>query len=326
MEDKNIYSKHEKKIEKHHEQIEEKKEEPSKEYREQKEGLSKEYRERKEERRERYEEYKEFVEERREEINALMSQKSLKDIIRGAFSIKADTAEPEIIRERILSGGKVTGTNMVIMICAIMIASVGLTVNSTAVIIGAMLVSPLMGSILALAYGSVTRNPVLLEKHGTGFILQIVVSLLTSTLYFMIAPIHTATPELLARTSPSFYDVLIATFGGIAGIIGQTREDKANTVIPGVAIATALMPPICTCGFSMANGNWDMFKGAGYLFIINCYFIYSAAEVVLAILDLPEAAKLSPEERKKFRRRKYRTTFIVLLPCIAFLFSIHMQG
>ena len=268
----------------------------------------------------------ERIEERREEINALMSEKSLKDIINSAFSIKADTAEPEIIRERILSGGKVTGTNMVIMMCAIMIASVGLTVNSTAVIIGAMLVSPLMGSILALAYGSVTRNSILLERHGTGFILQIFMSLLTSTIYFLIAPISVATPELMARTSPSFYDVLIATFGGIAGIIGQTREDKANTVIPGVAIATALMPPICTCGFSIANGDWGMLKGAAYLFIINCYFIYSSAELVLSVLDLPEAAKLSPVERKKYRRRKLRTSIIVLLPCIAFLFSIHMQN
>ena len=221
---------------------------------------------------------------------------------------------------------EIHGSNMWILMLAIFIASIGLNVNSTAVIIGAMPVSPLMGSILALAYGSVTRNPILLERHGTGFILQIVVSLLTSTIYFLIAPISVATPELLARTSPSFYDVLIATFGGIAGIIGQTREDKSNTVIPGVAIATALMPPICTCGFSIANGNWEMLKGAAYLFVINCYFIYSAAEVVLAVLDLPEAAKLSPTERKKYRRRKYRTTFIVLLPCIAFLFSIHMQG
>ncbi|MBR1816316.1 MAG: DUF389 domain-containing protein [Lachnospiraceae bacterium] len=279
-----------------------------------------------EERREHIQERKEIVHEHYEEINKQLATKSFKEILMGTFSIKEDTAAPEVIRDRILSGGKVTGTNMVIMSCAIMIASIGLTVNSIPVIIGAMLVSPLMGSLHAIAYGSVTGNGYMIERYLTGIIMQTVISLLTSTVYFMIAPITNATSELLARTSPSFYDVFIAIFGGVAGIIGQTREDKANNVIPGVAIATAIMPPLCTCGYSIANQNWGMLKGAAYLYIINCYFIYSSAEVVLTLLKLPEGVKLSPEERKRYTIRKVRTTFIVLLPCIALLFSIRMWG
>ena len=271
------------------------------------------------------EESRELLHEHYEEINKQISGKSFKEILAGTFSIKEDTAAPEVIRDRILSGGQVTGTNMVIMSCAIMIASIGLTVNSIPVIIGAMLVSPLMGSLHAIAYGSVTGNGYMIERYLTGIIMQTIISLVTSTIYFTLAPISTATSELLARTSPSFYDVLIAIFGGVAGIIGQTREDKANNVIPGVAIATAIMPPLCTCGFSLANHNWEMLKGAGYLYLINCYFIYSSAEVVLTLLKLPEGVKLTPDEKRRYTIRKVRTTLIVLLPCIVLLFSLGMK-
>ncbi|WP_298517321.1 DUF389 domain-containing protein [uncultured Methanobrevibacter sp.] len=185
-----------------------------------------------------------------------------------------------------MDGGQVTGTNICVLVCAMVIASVGLNMSSTAVIIGAMLISPIMGSILASAYGSVSADYPLLRNHMIGFGLQIAISVAAASIYFLLSPVKEPTAELMARTAPTFYDVLIAFFGGLAGIIGQTRLDKTNTVIPGVAIATALMPPLCTCGYSIANGRLDMLLGAGYLFIINAYFIFLAASAILTVLKI----------------------------------------
>lgn len=130
--------------------------------------------------------------------------------------------------------------------------------------------------------------------------------------------------ELLARTSPTFFDVLIAFFGGLAGIIGQTRLDKTNTVIPGVAIATALMPPLCTCGYSIANGQWNMLLGAGYLFIINAYFIFLAASIILSVLEIPKTKELTEKEWRRYRYRMVRNTIIIAIPSIvALYFMVH---
>ena len=167
-----------------------------------------------------------------------------------------------------MDGGKLTETNMCVLVCAMVIASVGLNMSLTAVIIGAMLISPIMGSILASAYGCVSADYNLLRNHMIGFGLQIAISVSAAAIYFFLSLVKELTVELLARTSSTFYDVLIAFFGGLAGIIGQTRLDKTNTVIPGVAIATALMLPLCTCGYSIATGRWDMLLGVAYLFII----------------------------------------------------------
>jgi uncharacterized membrane protein len=146
--------------------------------------------------------------------------------------------------------------------------------------------------------------------------LQILISVVAATIYFLLSPVKEPTVELLARTSPSFYDVLIAFFGGIAGIIGQTRQDKTNTVIPGVAIATALMPPLCTCGYSIANGRLDMLLGAGYLFILNAYFIFLSASIVLSILKIPKTRELTEKEWKMHRFRMIRNTIIITIPSI----------
>ena len=240
----------------------------------------------------------------------------MKTMLKNMFSLKADTASHEEIRERLLSGGKITGTNMCVLICAMVIASVGLNVSSTAVIIGAMLISPLMGSILAMAYGLVSNDFRLLRNHGVGFVMQIVISLATSTVYFLLSPLKEATPELLARTSPTFFDVLIATAGGVAGIIGQTRKGLFNNIIPGVAIATALMPPICTCGYSIANGNWRMLGGAAYLFLVNAYFIFLASAVILSVLKTPKVRQLTEKEWKRLRFKMIRNTLIILLPSL----------
>ena len=249
-------------------------------------------------------------------------EQTVKEKLKMAFSLSADSASNDEIRSRLLDGGKVTGTNMCVLVCAMVIASVGLNVSSTAVIIGAMLISPLMGSILASAYASVAADYPLLRNHVIGFMLQIAISVTAAAIFFFISPIKEPTVELLARTSPNFFDVLIAFFGGIAGIIGQTRQDKANTVIPGVAIATALMPPLCTCGYSIANGRWDMLLGAGYLFIINAYFIFLSAGIILTVLKIPKTRELTPEEWKKRRARMIRNTIIIIIPSLVALYSM----
>ena len=159
--------------------------------------------------------------------------------------------------------------------------------NSTAVVIGAMLISPLMGPILATGFGFATLNFTVVKSGILRLSLQVTIAVLASALYFYISPVQAATSELLARTEPNIFDVFIAIFGGLAGIIGQTRKTLDN-VIPGVAIATALMPPLCTAGYGLANGNWQYFIGAGYLFFINAFFIFFAAFIVLkGVYSLP---------------------------------------
>lgn len=245
---------------------------------------------------------------------------TIKEKFRKIFSLSEDSASNEEIRQRLLDGGKVTGTNMCVLVCAMIIASVGLNVSSTAVIIGAMLISPIMGSILASAYASVSGDYSLLRKHATGFGLQIVISVTAASIYFLLSPVKEPTVELIARTSPNFFDVLVAFFGGLAGIIGQTREDKTNTVIPGVAIATALMPPLCTCGYAIANGRVDMLLGAGYLFILNSYFIFMSAAIILSILKIPKMKELTRKEWLVRRFRMVRNTIIIAIPSIVALY------
>lgn len=249
-------------------------------------------------------------------------KETIKVKFKRMFSLSEDSASNEEIRSRLLDGGKVTGTNMCVLVCAMVIASVGLNMSSTAVIIGAMLISPIMGSILASAYASVSTDYPLLHKHALGFGVQIAISVTAAMVYFLLSPVKEPTAELLARTGPTFFDVLIAFFGGIAGIIGQTRQDKTTTVIPGVAIATALMPPLCTCGYSIANGRWDMLFGAGYLFILNAYFIFLSACIILSLLKIPKTRELTDKEWKKRRFRMIRNTIIIMLPSIVAVYTM----
>ncbi len=257
-----------------------------------------------------------------ENDNANQQREKVKQTFAKLFSISEDRASNEEIRDRLLSGGKVTGTNMCIMVCAILIASVGLRTNSVAVIIGAMLISPLMGSILAISYGTVSNDPYLVRKHAIGFAMQILFSVATAAIYFAFSSLKEPTEQLLARTSPGITDVIIAIAGGVAGIIGQTRNDKFNNIIPGVAIATALMPPLCTCGYCIANGKLQLLAGAAYLFVINTYFIYASSCVVLYLLEIPKVKKLSEKEWKRLRHKSIRNTILVLLPIILIAFQI----
>ena len=203
------------------------------------------------------------------------------------FNIHFERADDTTIAKRLIGGAKIKGPALVTLILSIFIASIGLNMNSTAVVIGAMLISPLMGPILAIGFGFATLNFTVAKSGILRLSVQITIAVLASALYFYISPVQTATSELLARTEPNIFDVFIAIFGGLAGIIGQTRKTLDN-VIPGVAIATALMPPLCTAGYGLANGNWQYFIGAGYLFFINAFFIFFAAFIVLkGVYSLP---------------------------------------
>ena len=209
-------------------------------------------------------------------------------ILRQWFDLRHDQDESEVIDRSIRSGARIGGTNLWVLFFAILIASVGLNVNSTAVVIGAMLISPLMGPLLAIGYGAGTSDSRLIRDAGRGLGIFVVLSVITSTVYFWLSPLSEAHTELLARTSPTLWDILIAFFGGCAGIIAHTRKD-VSTIIPGAAIATALMPPLCTVGYGVANGHWNYAAGAAYLFVINAFFIALATFLFVKLLRLPES-------------------------------------
>ncbi len=205
-------------------------------------------------------------------------------IAKRFFNALPDKTDETAIVEQISDGVTFRGANLWVLIFAIFIACLGLNLNSTAVIIGAMLISPLMGPIIGmgLAVGRVDLE--LLKRSLTNYGVATVISVLTAALYFQLTPLTEAQSELLARTSPTLYDVLIALFGGAAGILALSTGGKGN-VIPGVAIATALMPPLCTAGYGLAMGEWSFFFGACYLFFINTVFIALATYLGVRLLQ-----------------------------------------
>ena len=177
------------------------------------------------------------------------SWRGFRRFVRGRFDLSEDKASESEVIENIRKGIEFKGTNLWVLVFATFIASLGLNVNSTAVIIGAMLISPLMGPIMGIGLSVGINDFELMKRSLRNFGFMVLVSIATSTFYFVISPLSNAQSELLARTVPTTYDVLIALFGGLAGIVAQSRKDRTSTVIPGVAIATALMPPLCTAGF-----------------------------------------------------------------------------
>lgn len=212
------------------------------------------------------------------------------------------------VLENVISNISFRGSNLWILACAIIIASVGLNVNSTAVIIGAMLISPLMGPIVGAGFALGTYNFSLLKKSFKNLLIATFVSLAVSAIYFYISPFKDVQSELLARTAPNIYDVLIAFFGGLVGVIAITRVEKGNP-IPGVAIATALMPPLCTAGFGLATFNFSFFFGAFYLYTINCFFICIATFFVVKFLNYPS----SIIDNKYEKRIRYGISFLILV-------------
>ncbi|MCD2503058.1 DUF389 domain-containing protein [Clostridium sp. NSJ-145] len=232
---------------------------------------------------------------------------------RFRYEFTRNQASNEEIYETILEGMNVHGSNFIILMCAIIIASIGLNMNSVAVIIGAMLISPLMGSIIGIGYGVGTYNTKLLKTAFRVLSISIIISVVTSTVYFSITPITTAGSEILARTSPTIWDVIIAFVGGVAGMIGLTRNKPSN-VIPGVAIATALMPPLCTAGYGIATKQLNIFLGAGYLFFINGFFIAISTFVVTKALKLTTKSNIDYEKESKVRRFILISSIIVMIP------------
>lgn len=237
------------------------------------------------------------------------------------FNLKNELEEFELIHTSIERDVVFKGTNLYILIFAIFIASLGLNMNSIAVIIGAMLISPLMGPINGIGYSIATYDFPLLRKSLKNFGFAVFASLVTSTIYFAISPISTAYSELLNRTSPTIYDVLIAFFGGCAGIIAITNKHKGN-VIPGVAIATALMPPLCTAGYGLATGQYQYFFGAFYLFTINTVFIALSATIVTKLLKIPIQTIVEYSQRKKVARWITTVILITVGPSIYFGYSL----
>ena len=235
----------------------------------------------------------------------------LSDIVSLNNHIDTDKAS-QYIRSNI----DIKGPNAYILAFAIVVASVGLNINSIPVIIGAMLISPLMGPIFGIGYGLGTNDTSFLKTAFKNLVIMVVISIVASGLFFLISPLELENPtELLARTNPTIYDVLIALFGGFAGIVEISRRDK-GTVISGVAIATALMPPLCTAGFGLASGNLKYFAGAMYLFFINSIFIAIATFLTVKYLKFPMATFTDPAKKKRVSRWVAALTIIIVIPSV----------
>lgn len=229
------------------------------------------------------------------------------------FNILPDKENEQEIIAQISSGVSFKGANLWVLIFAIFIASLGLNVNSTAVIIGAMLISPLMGPIIGMGLAVGINDFDLLRRSLKNYGVATLISVLTAMIYFLISPLSEAQSELLARTSPTLYDVLIAFCGGAAGIIALCTRGKGN-VIPGVAIATALMPPLCTAGFGLATGHWLYFLGAFYLFFINTVFIALATFCGVRLLHFQQHEFQSSEPALKARRFMIALVVVTMIP------------
>ncbi len=237
---------------------------------------------------------------------------NIKNFFSRVFDIRQ---EKENEQETILAIKKDVDFNLWVLIFAIFIASLGLNTNSTAVIIGAMLISPLMGPIMGFGLGLGIYDFELIKQSARTFALATLFSIITSTCYFFISPISEAQSELLARTQPTLYDVLIAFFGGLAGIVACSTKSKGN-VIPGVAIATALMPPLCTAGFGLATGNFYYFFGAFYLYIINSVFISLATFMVVRLLKYPKKEQVNKDRQKKVTRYVGILVILTIVPSL----------
>lgn len=246
----------------------------------------------------------------------------LKHRVLERFALGADAASQEEVNSNIHKGIMIRGTNLWVLIFAIFIASLGLNTNSTAVIIGAMLISPLMGPIIGMGYSMGVYDFNLLKESLRNFLFMIVVSLITSAVFFTLPLITSTQSELLARTQPTTYDILIALFGGLAGMVAQTRKDRTGTVIPGVAIATALMPPLCTVGYGLATFQFRFMLGALYLFTINSIFIALASFIVTRVMNFKMIGELEPDKLRKLKRAMVAVIIIVTLPSVLIAISI----
>lgn len=242
-----------------------------------------------------------------------MEKISLKEYLRQYFDMSENREKEEDVVDEIASGVTFKGANLWILICAVFIASLGLNINSTAVIIGAMLISPLMGPILGMGLAVGIDDLPLLRRAVKNYMVATIIGIITATVYFLLTPFQGVQSELLARTEPTIYDVLIAFFGGAAGIVAASIKDKGN-VIPGVAIATALMPPLCTAGYGIATGNLAFFAGASLLYFINTVFIAVATTFGVFLLRFRRKHFVDPQRCKFVHRMILAIAILTMIP------------
>lgn len=250
---------------------------------------------------------------------------TLWQVVKGYFNAFPEKDREDEVIAQISDGVDSHGATLWVLIFAIFIASLGLNVNSTAVIIGAMLISPLMGPIIGMGLAVGIADLKLFKRALTNYLIKTVISVVTATIYFTISPITEAQSELLARTSPTLYDVLIALFGGAAGILAISTKSK-NNVIPGVAIATALMPPLCTAGYGLAVSNTSYFFGAFYLYFINTVFIAFTTCIGVRLLHFHRKKFVDREKMKRVNYYIISIVIITMLPASYMTWSIIKQS
>ena len=253
-----------------------------------------------------------------------VDKQQIKEIPRSLFVFIKDllSIDDEVNSKRavryIKSDIDFSGSSIWILICSIVVASLGLNYNSIPVIIGAMLISPLMGPIRGIGMALGTNDFKILIKSLISFGVMVGVSILASYLFFLATPLKAETSELLGRTKPHVFDILIAFFGGLAGIIAAVTNNKnsAMTIVPGVAIATALMPPLCTVGFGMAIANWSYFIGAFYLFLLNSVFICLSTFIVIRLLKFPMVQFVDPKTERKVKIYVFIVLLLIVIPSV----------
>lgn len=256
---------------------------------------------------------------------------SVHQIVRGFFNVSEGRARYKTIRKRILEASTIDGIHVCQLIAAMLIASIGLNTDSTEAVIGAMLICPLMGSVLAISYSVVTADKRLLHTSVMGLVVQVIVCLATSTLYFAVSPLSNTTNQLLTNTTATIWDVIIAFVGGFAGALGCSRKQEPTTLIAGVAVATALMPPLCAAGYGIAMRNWTVGLAGLYEFLINVVFIAFGSHIVLIALHVPLKADqdddglVTPEEEQEAREESLRLrrqliigSVLFAIPCLFF--------
>lgn len=258
----------------------------------------------------------------KEQVNIVQS---IKQFVYQTFDLNDDTDKQATIDD-VKAGVVMRGQTAWVLVFSILVASVGLNTSSTAVVIGAMLISPLMGPILGMGLSLGVNDIDFLKRALTNFGIMVVLSLLTSFLFFSIPIFQDETPELLARTFPDVRDVIIAFSGGLALIVAMSRRNKSTNTIAGVAIATALMPPLCTAGYGLAVANWNFFFGALFLFSINTIFIASATFLVVRFLNFPYETYANSKRRKTISRVISLIAIVILLPSVYLFYTLYQSS
>ena len=245
--------------------------------------------------------------------------RSLHRFIQHTFNIREGRAPYHVIRKRFVNSARLNGNHICILIIAMIIACIGLDTNSEIAIVGAMLICPIMGSVLAIAYGVATFDRALTRDAVAGLVIQMVFCLITSTLYFHLSPVASMTPSLADNSTATVWDLILALVGGFAGGLGNSRDQEPATLISGVAVATALMPPLCAAGYGIAAANLGVALSALYEFGVNVVFISLSAMVVLVLLrvplkrDLNEDGVVAAEEDADVRARSHKIRWRILL-------------